>query len=154
MSNFSPGKTEVRKMIGVLERDFDTAEDAAKAVLEAAWDMYEGKGKWTVFAQRKRPDEPPMSLALGWYGTENQARAQAEGMAFSSVTHEEYGYRVLPVFHGTAASWHAARKTAQKDSEKSEREQRLLESIADWVAEVEARATTAASEAADREEQT
>lgn len=121
-----PGKTEVRAVAAVLEPEFksltpeqrEEVEEVALAALEEAWAQYEKKAKFTVIGQVSSvngkailpSDEQATKIALGRYGTENQATAAALGLAYSAQTHETARSWVLPVFHGTPNDWYKARK--------------------------------------------
>lgn len=111
-----PGKTEVRKLAAVLDQEYATVEEAAEAALVAAWELYESKGKYTVVGQVRQSDGKGDKIALGRFGTANQATTAALQLAYSSVTHEECLAWVLEVHPGSPHEWFKARKQAKQAS--------------------------------------
>lgn len=119
----SIGKRDVAKIAAVLDQDFDSVEEAARAVTEACFDLYESKAKFTVVGQlgyspeggwESREEAHACMVALGRYGTETQATNDAESFAISKATGEQFKAWILPVFHGTPASYFTRRKDAKK----------------------------------------
>lgn len=108
--SLTPLKKHVADLAALLNEDHDSAEDAARAVLEAAWQMYEERAKYTVVGQVKSGDRKGDKIALGWYSTAGQAKAEGLKLAYSAQTHEEHWTWVLPVWHGTPHSYYAKRK--------------------------------------------
>jgi len=100
-----------------------SAEDAASALLELTWDLYEQRAKFTVVGQLRYskgefldPEDARASkVALGRYATETQAKDHAESLVFSHQTGEEMRVWVLPVHHGTPHEWFRARATDRKE---------------------------------------
>ena len=134
------GKRDVAKMAEVLNADFDTAEEAAVAALEEAEQIIEGKARFTVVGQLYYGDsnyvdptsDAASKVALGWYGTEKQGESAAYSLTYSTATHEEFRAWVLPVHHGTPASWFQLRKKAREaalHALKSPKERHLQEQI-------------------------
>lgn len=124
-----PGKRDVQRVADLLEGDFDSAEEAAAAVLDLAWQLYEAKGKFTVVGQMyysptggwlDHRDAQASKIALGWYGTEKQAQTAAESLVFSRPTGEEFRAWVLPVFHGTPSQYFTQRNEERKAEELKE----------------------------------
>lgn len=114
------GKRDVAKMVAVLDSSYDSAEEAAQAVLEAAFSIYEDKAQYTVVGQLYYnggfydPGDPAADkVALGNYGTEKQAHEAARSLVFGSATNEQFRSWVLPVHHGTPNSWYVKRKKAR-----------------------------------------
>ena len=125
----TPGVRDARKLVPALEEDYDSAEAAALAILEKAWELYEDKARWTVVGQARRRAgqrvENGDKVALGRYPTETTARHAAEQMAFATATGEEFAVWVLPVHHGTPAQYFTKRKEAlEKERDEAEAEQR------------------------------
>lgn len=105
------GKRDIARMMDVLDNQPDDAdlEDVAAAVLDAALALIQSKGKFTVVGQTR--DNPTGDLiALGWYGTEKQAMADALRLTYSLSSHEEWRVAICPVHHGSATEYHRARK--------------------------------------------
>lgn len=128
MAGLTIGKRDVAKIADVLEQDYDSAEDAARAALEACFALYESKAKFTVVGQlayspeggwQGREDAHQCMVALGMYGTETPAKNDALAFAISTATHEQFKAWVLPVYHGTPASYFTKRKDAKKAKAKS-----------------------------------
>lgn len=115
------GVRDVKSAAGVLDQEYDSAEEAAKALLEFAFDLYESKAKWTVVGQLLRSDgtvDPATAeaskVALGAYGTETQARNAASSLVMANATGEMFRCWALPIWNGTPATFHKARKEAKK----------------------------------------
>ena len=123
------GKRDVTKIARVLEQPYETAEEAAQAVLEAAFELYEQKAKWTVVGQLYYSDHKWLDpedaaaskVALGRYGTQTQAEAAAASLVFSHQTGEEFRAWALPVHHGTPASYFKERLEERKARELGEK---------------------------------
>lgn len=130
------GKRDVAKMVAVIDQDFDTAEDAALAALEAAMQIIETKANFTVVGQVKTKDASGDKIALAWYGTLNQATQDALKLTYSAQTHEEHFAWVLPIFHGTPANYYAKRKTEIKQAERENGSfwERELARRVEWIA--------------------
>jgi hypothetical protein len=111
-------KANRQAMADVLDADYESVEDAAKAALDAAWEIIQQRAKFSVVGQIK-PDGDKVSLGL--YVTQGQATNDALKLTYSSQTHEEARAWVLPVWHGTPANWYASRKSDRKDRELEER---------------------------------
>lgn len=156
MSNLKPGVRDVRKLAVALEDynpvpewwtdgtevaepEFESAEDMARAALEAAFELYEAKSKFVVAGQLYYSpalgfvrDSEDLVL-LGPYGTHKQAETAGQALAGSAVTGEQFRWWVLPITHGTPHAWFTARKKARID-------EALAESTAEqnrrrWLAE-------------------
>lgn len=125
-------------MAEVLDDEYETVEEAAAAVLDAAWAIVQERAKFTVVGQIKTPAGQPAGdkVALGWYATQTQATNDALKLTHSSQTHESALAWVLPVVHGTPNDWYVSRKNAKKAeaaTDSSVRERELQRRIA-WVA--------------------
>lgn len=112
-----PGKTEVKKMMAVLDQDHDSLEAAAQAALEEAWGSYERKAQWITVGQLRwskgfidRDDEKASRVALGPFSTRKQAEAAGQSLAYSSPTGEQSAWVAAPMWYGTPAKWYADRK--------------------------------------------
>lgn len=118
------GKRDVQKIADVLEEEYDDAIEAAEAVLNAAYELIKGKAKFTVVGQLRQigseklgvRDERAVKVALGWYGTEKQATADALRLAYSQQTHEQHHAHVLPIFNGTPFAYYGSRKKGKEAS--------------------------------------
>lgn len=111
------GKRDVAKAADLLEQEYESAEDAAQALLEFAFDLYEKKAKYTVVGQLRYSNgfvdpasEEAVKIALGAYGTETQAINAARSLVLSTSTNEEFRAWPLPVWHGTPAAFFKERK--------------------------------------------
>lgn len=122
MAGLSIGKRDVQAMADVLDGDYETVEEAARAAMEFAFARYEEKAKFTIVGQAAyTPDGGWLSpenaaatkVALGRYGTEKAAINDALSFAIGS-TGEQFKAWVLPVHHGTPASYFTKRKDAKK----------------------------------------
>lgn len=123
------GKTEVQKMIAVLEEDHETVEDAAKAALAAAADLYESRAKFVVVGQSFRDPEPIAGekVSLGMYSTAGTAQAAAEGLGTAGFRHW-----VLPVHHGTPSALAKERANARKAAAEVEPRMEWERRMAEW----------------------
>ena len=113
----SPRKTEIKKFLPILEAEYDSPEDAAKAILEAAYELYEGQAKFYVVGQIrpgtgwKGPEEGrDAKVLLGPFGTLKQAQNAGESLAYSSSTGEEASWWAVEFWPGTPAKWYDSRK--------------------------------------------
>lgn len=124
-TNVKPGVKDIKAMVEVLEGEYADAKEAAKAVLEAAFEIYEGKSKWMILgALVKDPTgrTDPITaerVCFGPYGTETQARAAQAQLFYSTATGEEFVRWLLPMNHGTPAAWFRKRKQAREAAEEA-----------------------------------
>lgn len=125
MAGLNIGKRDVTKIADVLDQDYDSAEEAARAAIQACFALYEAKAKFTVVGQLfyspeggwlNRADALASMVALGNYGTEKAAYNDALSFTISSATHEQFKAWVLPVYHGTPASYFGKRKDAKNEA--------------------------------------
>lgn len=123
-----PGKRDVTKITKLLEsEEYESADDLAMAVLNEAFAIYESKGKFTVAGQLfydsgyvSPEDERASKVSLGLYSTEKQAEDAARALFYNSQTHEQFKSWVLPVHHGTPASYYSARKEAREEARRND----------------------------------
>lgn len=122
--SLSIGKRDVARMAKVIDGDFDTVGEAAEAVLVEAFAIYEEKARFTVVGQLyysdgfiDHADAAATKVALGRYGTECQAQSAAESLVINGRGHEEFRAWVLPVWHGTPASYFGERAEERKRQE-------------------------------------
>jgi len=122
--SLTTGKRDIARLAAVLEQDFGNVEEAAKAALAEAFAIYEEKARFTVVGQLyysdgfiDHADAAATKVALGRYGTEKQAQSAAESLVISTRTHEEFRAWVLPVWHGTPASYFGERAEERKREE-------------------------------------
>lgn len=118
------GKTEVKKVIEALDREWDSAEDAADALLATALEILEARGKFTVVGQLRY--SPPLGgyldgddadrskVCLGLYSSRAEAKKAAESLTYSAMTHESFNVWVLDVEHDTPAGIYKKRKAAHE----------------------------------------
>jgi hypothetical protein len=136
------GKRDVARAVDVLEREYETAEEAAQAVLEFAFELYEEKAKWTVVGQLLRSDglvDPSTAeaskVSLGAFGTETQARNAASSLVVSTATGEMFRCWVLPIWQGTPAGFQKARKESKKTTGQGVTPADRLVHISQWTAD-------------------
>ena len=130
--------TEVKRLVRLLEQDHEDVEALAEQVLALVDGMRQEKARYTVVGRLWRgPDgreydrDEQSAVALGWFSTEKKALAAAIQLGYSNPTGEEARVEIVPVWHGTAAKYYAARKV--------ERELDALASKSDWETEVKRR---------------
>ena len=122
------GKTEIRKIAKLLdEGDFESAEDAADALLSAALEVLEARARFTVVGQLHyspkgggwldKDDAAAAKVCLGFYSTEGDAQQAAESLVYSTQTHEQFLVWHLPVEHKTPAQVYKDRKEAHNQRE-------------------------------------
>ena len=139
-----PRKTEAKKLMPILEQDFDSPEDAAIAILSEAYELYEGQAKFYVVGQVrpntgwKSPEEGrDAKTILGPFGTRKQAEDAGHALAYSSATGEESSWWAVEAWHGTPAAWYSKRKeTWQREGflDGDPRHQRMA-MAEDWIRE-------------------
>lgn len=123
------GKREVQKVAKVLDGEYESAEEAAEAVLAEAFAMYESRAKFTVVGQLYyapgegyigADDERAAKVSLGAYSTRGQAEKAGESLAYNTQTHESFRWWALPIHHGTPASFYAERKKVREKAVQDE----------------------------------
>lgn len=140
-------KSHVKRIADLIERGgFESAEDAARAVIEEAWGMYEDRAKWAIAGQIKwsgdkgyidSTDDLHSRVIIGPFGTETQAgNAQAQ-LAYSAQSGEEFRVFRAEFWHGMPAGYYKERNEARKAkalADKSPFEQELSRRLA-WFEE-------------------
>ena len=108
----------------MLEREYGTVEEAAKAAMAEAFAIYAEKARFVIAGQLMysdgyidSADAAATKIALGPYGTEKQAQSAAESLVVSMRTHEEMRAWVLPLWSGTPASYFGERAEERKRQE-------------------------------------
>jgi len=122
--SLNAGKRDIARLAAVLEQDFGTVEEAAKAAMAEAWLIAGEKGRYTVVGQLMwsggfidPADAAASKISLGHYATERQAQSAAESLVISTRTHEEMRAWVLPVWNGTPAGYFGERAEERKRQE-------------------------------------
>lgn len=145
------GKTEVAAMSSVLDAEHASLEDAAKAALAAAEEIFEKRAQFVVVGQlsgtKEREKIPPsdreaIKVSLGWYSTEGDALKAAESLWFNSGSGDRYRCWVLPTFHGTPAELHEKAKeryAAAEEKRKQAATEKLKASIEKRMKDAEIR---------------
>lgn len=133
-------KAHVKRVAAVLDQEFETAEEAAEAVLAEAFEIYEERAKFTVVGQLiyrvgdgpLHPDDKRADkFSLGAYATETQANNAAASVRFNNSI-EEFRAWVLPIHHGTPAALFKQRKEERDEARlasRSRAERIVLERI-------------------------
>lgn len=128
-------------MAGVLDREHESAEDAALAALACAEEIFQARAKFVVVGQLIasperaviKPTDPEAVMAsLGWYSTEGDARSAAESLWHNTGSGETFRTVVLPVHHGTPADFHKQRRDIYEKKRAEAMEKREQE-IHDWI---------------------
>lgn len=145
------GKGEIAAMVEAIDQDYDSFEDAAKAALATAEEIFEKRAKFVVVGQlsgsKERlsipaSDPEAIRISLGWYSTEGDARKAAESLWHSTASGDTFRTWVLPVCHDTPAALHGKRKQHYLDLQAkadAARQERLKESIRKRQEEAEQR---------------
>ena len=122
--SLKPGKRDIARVAARLEEPHDSAESAAQAAIEEAWEIYEAKAKYAVVGQLRysgevlSPDDARAArVIVGPFGTLKQAQGAGNSLALSSATGEEARWWAVPMWHGTPAAWYAERKKAAREAE-------------------------------------
>lgn len=115
-----PGKTEVKKIMAVLDQDHETLEDAARACIEACWDEYEKRAKFIIAGQVRfsngyldADDVKAARVAMGPFPTRLQAEKAGQSLAYSYSTGEQAKWGAFPLWRDTPAKWYTERKKAR-----------------------------------------
>lgn len=118
------GKRDLARILTLLEGEYDSPEDLARAVMDEAIRVVKGRAKYVVAAQLYyapgqgwiSPDELAATRGcVGIYSTTGDAVAAAQSMA-SNGGAEQWRTWVLPLHFGTPAEFHQARKRAQREA--------------------------------------
>lgn len=103
-------------MASLLDGNHESAEEAAKAALELAWEMYEAKAKYVVIAQVRGAladgdgETHLDTVVLGPYSTPGKATAAGRSVAVGTPTHEECKWMLAQRFDGSPNAWYLERK--------------------------------------------
>lgn len=127
-----PTKSNVKAVAKLLdEGDFADAEEAAEALLEAALEILEQRGKYTVVGQIRYSrqdggwfdpeDARAAKYCLGLFSTLGDAEKAAYALTYSTQTGEEARSWVLEVDHGSAADVYTKRKSVHRERELTEK---------------------------------
>lgn len=147
----TPTKKQIAGMVGVLDEDHASMEDAALAVFAYAMEVFEQRANFTVVGQvretkdkgrLKDGDPEAVKVALGWYDTRGKAEGAASSWAYSAASGDHLNVLVLPVFHGTPAEWHKESREKTTDSEikaAEKREAAFRESMAKHQRDIDER---------------
>ena len=125
------GKTEIKKIAALLDQEWDSAEQAADALLAEAVAIVEARGKFTVVGQLRysrfeggyvdHSDAAASKVCLGLYSSRAEADKAAERLVFSSTTNESFLAWVIEVDYRTPAEVFTARKEMHRLREIAER---------------------------------
>lgn len=138
------GKREVREAAAILDQDHDSAEAAARALLEYAVEMYERRAKFVVVGQlrNEHPGLPPdevrgSRIVIGPFSTEGVARAAGESLSIGRPTEEEMRWWLLDMWHDTPHAFYKQRAEKAKAKAKKEEPGTLaeLQKRIDWFKE-------------------
>lgn len=130
------GKAEVKRMAALLDADHESAEEAARAALDLAWEMYEAKAKYVVIAQirgalAEGTGETHLdTVVLGPYSTPGKATAAGRSVAIGAPTHEECKWMLAQRFDGSPNAWYLERKerdAAEANAGRLTQAERLIE---------------------------
>jgi hypothetical protein len=119
--NFS--KTEVRKVMDVLDGDYETVGEAARACLALMEQIMQDRAKFVVVGQLRRSPEhfdidpaspDAIKVSLGWYSTESEARVAAEQLVYNPNSQMEWRTWVLDVWHRTPSELHKSERDKLK----------------------------------------
>lgn len=116
-----PRKTEIKALMPLLEEEYDSAQEAALAVLTKAYELYEKQARFYVVGQvrpgsgwRSPEEGREGKVVLGPFGTLKQAQNAGESLAYSSSTGEEARWWAVEAWHDTPAAWYAVRSERWK----------------------------------------
>lgn len=126
MSILTPTKTQAKKLYDILEREDGTLEGVALDVLDAAYDLYEARGKYVCLIQPigahsgvyGRTEASQGAVCLGVYATQKAALSAAQSAgAEQAHVGEKYITWVLPITFQAPMHYRAERKelVAPKD---------------------------------------
>jgi len=131
------GRTEVKRIAKLLDQEWDSAEQAADALLQEALEILEARGKWTVVGQLRyspplggyidKDDADASKVCLGLFSSEAEANRAAVSLVHSASTNEAFLSWVLSVDHGSPhqlsqkrKEMHEQRAAAARAKEKEE----------------------------------
>lgn len=139
------GKREIQAVAKVLDEDYDTADDAALACLNAMEKIFEDRAKFVVVGQLSStrdlgtipPSDPEaIKVCLGFYSTEGDAKTAANSLWHNTASGDTFRTWYLDVFHGSPADFHASRRE-QYAALEAKRREADAKRIKDWVAKRE-----------------
>ncbi len=129
------GKTEVKKIAALLDQNWDSAEEAADALLKEALAILEERGKWTVVGQLAysmplggyvdRKDADASKVCLGMFSSKAEAERAADSLVFSPDRQETFRSWVLDVEHCTPREVYQKRKEFHRQREIEAREEEV-----------------------------
>lgn len=117
------GKRMIDQLADVLEQPYESVEDAAKAALEEAFRIYESKAAWAVAGQLyygpglgyvDSEDAKDHRVIVGPFTTRKQAETACASLWTSSATGEEFKRWIVPMWHGSPATYYKHRQTEAK----------------------------------------
>jgi hypothetical protein len=121
------GRTEVKKVAAILDQDWDSAEQAAEALLTEALAILEARGKLTVVGQLRYSrqdggwidpeDAAAAKVCLGLFSTQGDADKAAYALTYHAATGEEWRTWVLPVDYRTPSDVTKARQEQHRAAE-------------------------------------
>jgi hypothetical protein len=122
MAGLTFTKAHIKRVSEVLDGEYETVEEAAKAVMAEAYEIVKERAKFTVVGQVVRiggekldpASEDAAKFALGWYATQKQATDDAMRAVLSLQTNESAKVWVLPIFNGTPNAFYQGRKEERK----------------------------------------
>lgn len=125
------GKREIKKIAELLDQEWDSAEEAADALLAEALTILEARGKYTVVGQLRyspplggyidKDDADASKVCLGLFSTPADAQAAARSLVFSTTTNESFLTWVIDVDHGTPHELFVKRKEFHRQREIAQR---------------------------------
>lgn len=154
-------KRHLQRLANVMDDDYESLEDAAKAVMAEAAAIYEERACWVVVGHMRwdrwryeagnipkrgedgawidEDDWRQSRIALGPFATEVQAEAARKALAVSTVTGEEFSTWVFPMWHDSPHAFFTKRKDDKKKletitdmSQRAMRERALQRRIEWW----------------------
>lgn len=130
-------QTHVKKIAALLDQEWDSAEEAADALLTEALSILEERGKFTVVGQLyyspkdghwlDKDDARAAKVCLGLYSTQGDADKAAYSLTYTAGTGEQWLTWVLPVEHATPAAITKKRSDMHKQRELDEKKKPLAE---------------------------
>ena len=125
MTALSPRKTELKKMMALLEEEFDSAEDAALAALELAYSLYEGQAKFYAVAQVipgsgryvSAQESADSKVVLGPFATHGQAYKACMSLTAGTPTGESALAWPVEAWYDSPHAWYLKRQAVYKRAE-------------------------------------
>lgn len=125
----TPTKKQLEQLIEVLDADYETVDEAAKAVMAKAWDLYSARAKYVVAGQvhytpeggwLDHDDAAASKVVLGPYDTLGKANAAQDSLTIGRPTGEVFRTWVIERWSDTPAKWFAKRKADMEKARKRE----------------------------------